>query len=395
MVENTSRTVTVTRQELYEQVWATPISKLCKTYGLSDVGLAKVCKRYDIPRPPLGYWAKREFGKAPPQPPLPERKEQEYQAISFYIEPQRDETESASPSPPVYDDDVARLLERARQLPPIRVSSTLRSLHPLVRNTWDGLRESTWVERGLLRPIGRGRQILNIRVSREQIPRALCFMNTLIRTIEKTGGRISAERQAGVCVFFADECVSSPRLRERYNQRPHVPRKGGQWDFLDTGKKVDFVPNGRFVLEAGCIYQDTDKSKIEERINEIVIDFVRRVGDNRIYRKKEEEDRKRREEDARVQREKVLELQRQRAELQQKQREEQARVDHLIKEAEAWHKSQGIRTFIRAVHDAVIGRDGKIDDGSGADQWLQWASQQADRIDPLVVSPPSVLDERI
>ena len=46
--------IVITRTELYERVWAEPIRKLSKEYGLSDVGLAKVCRRYDIPIPPRG-----------------------------------------------------------------------------------------------------------------------------------------------------------------------------------------------------------------------------------------------------------------------------------------------------------------------------------------------------
>ncbi len=32
--------------------------------------------------------------------------------------------------------------------------------------------------------------------------------------------------------------------------------------------------------------------------------------------------------------------------------------------------------------------------GSDLDLWLIWASEQADRIDPLVDSPPSIIDEK-
>lgn len=39
---------TVTREQLYEQVWEMPMSQLAKEYGLSDVGLAKICKKLDI-----------------------------------------------------------------------------------------------------------------------------------------------------------------------------------------------------------------------------------------------------------------------------------------------------------------------------------------------------------
>jgi len=43
----------ISRKELYQEVWSTPMTKLAKKYGISDVGLAKVCNRNNIPRPPF------------------------------------------------------------------------------------------------------------------------------------------------------------------------------------------------------------------------------------------------------------------------------------------------------------------------------------------------------
>jgi hypothetical protein len=54
----------LTRQELYDLVWSTPIVRHAKEFGLSDVGLRKTCVRYQVPTPPPGYWAKLNFGKA-------------------------------------------------------------------------------------------------------------------------------------------------------------------------------------------------------------------------------------------------------------------------------------------------------------------------------------------
>lgn len=45
----------VTRNELYELIWAEPMTKVAPRFALSNVGLAKLCKRYDIPRPPVGH----------------------------------------------------------------------------------------------------------------------------------------------------------------------------------------------------------------------------------------------------------------------------------------------------------------------------------------------------
>jgi len=36
--------VILTRKELYDQVWSTPMTKLAKSYNLSDNGLRKICK---------------------------------------------------------------------------------------------------------------------------------------------------------------------------------------------------------------------------------------------------------------------------------------------------------------------------------------------------------------
>jgi hypothetical protein len=61
----------ITRLKLYEQVWQRPTTLMAKEFGLSDVGFAKLCKRNDIPKPPRGYWAMLQAGKAPPREELP------------------------------------------------------------------------------------------------------------------------------------------------------------------------------------------------------------------------------------------------------------------------------------------------------------------------------------
>lgn len=50
---------TITREDLYRLVWEKPMNKLAKEFGLSDVGLAKICTRLGVPRPPQGYWIKK------------------------------------------------------------------------------------------------------------------------------------------------------------------------------------------------------------------------------------------------------------------------------------------------------------------------------------------------
>jgi ankyrin repeat protein len=57
------------REELYEKTWSKPMQLLAKEYGISDVGLAKVCRKLAIPVPGRGYWAKKAAGKPVPKRP--------------------------------------------------------------------------------------------------------------------------------------------------------------------------------------------------------------------------------------------------------------------------------------------------------------------------------------
>jgi hypothetical protein len=67
------------RGALHELVWTAPATELSEQPGVSDVALAKLCRRAAVPRPGRGYWARVEAGQrvarvALPPPPghLPE-----------------------------------------------------------------------------------------------------------------------------------------------------------------------------------------------------------------------------------------------------------------------------------------------------------------------------------
>jgi hypothetical protein len=60
-----------TREGLYELVWTAPVTEIAERLGVSDVGLAKLCRRAAIPRPERGYWARVEAGQQIGRAPLP------------------------------------------------------------------------------------------------------------------------------------------------------------------------------------------------------------------------------------------------------------------------------------------------------------------------------------
>jgi hypothetical protein len=61
----------MSREELYELVWAEPLLSLSQRFGLSDNGLRKRCKAMNVPIPPQGYWQRARAGRYGRRVPLP------------------------------------------------------------------------------------------------------------------------------------------------------------------------------------------------------------------------------------------------------------------------------------------------------------------------------------
>ncbi|MFN4183544.1 MAG: TetR/AcrR family transcriptional regulator [Hyphomonas sp.] len=57
-----NKEIRLTKGELLRLVWTRPVSALAEEFGLSPNGLAKICDRLDIQRPPKGYWKKTPVG---------------------------------------------------------------------------------------------------------------------------------------------------------------------------------------------------------------------------------------------------------------------------------------------------------------------------------------------
>ena len=53
----------ITREELHRLIWSKPTTAAAKELGLSDVGLAKICRKLAVPKFPRGFWAKVANGK--------------------------------------------------------------------------------------------------------------------------------------------------------------------------------------------------------------------------------------------------------------------------------------------------------------------------------------------
>ena len=73
----------LTRLELYEKIWSTPMVVLAKEFNLSDNGLRKICKKHNIPTPLMGHWQKIQHGKKTTVIKLPNKNKEEQIKINI------------------------------------------------------------------------------------------------------------------------------------------------------------------------------------------------------------------------------------------------------------------------------------------------------------------------
>jgi len=361
------------REELYEKIWKTPIVRLAKDYGISEVALAKICKKLQIPRPSRGYWAKLEFKKKVSRPPLPEISQGEPRECVHY--------ENWKPDFAVdTNSEISRRDEKKRN---ITVPGSLDNPHWMVKETRAILKKGRPAETGIL--YSYDRPCLDVRVSPSSLDRALRIMDALIRGFEADGFSVSIEThsKAPCCVSVHGEKLHF-LMSEGYHRTAHVPTREEEAEkrarsFWET-KKYDYHPTGILSLRINeswaygkrKTWSDSRKGRLEERVGEFISGavFIARVL--KVERQKREETERRREAE-RLRRE---EEERCRA-------KEKGRLEVLEQQAAAWSRSERIRAFVGAVESGIASIEMSEDQRNRANDWMAWARNHADQIDPV------------
>jgi hypothetical protein len=175
----------------------------------------------------------------------------------------------------------------------------------------------------------------------------------------------------------------------------------GPYTFGHNRFKETHAPSGELTLTIteggaywlnGCRYtwRDTKKKRLEERLNHFVAGLMEMAA--RIKEHQEEERKK-----AEIRREEELRREEEARKLAEKRKQfkaEKARVALLLKQAKGLRLSKLVRELVEAVVESHS-KAGPISPDSEIAQWIDWAKQQADRLDPLRPNPPSILDEEI
>jgi hypothetical protein len=120
-------------------------------------------------------------------------------------------------------------------------------------------------------------------------------------------------------------------------------------------------------------WSDGKTAKLEACLNDFIVGLLKVAEAAKARRLKQEQEEQIR-----------REAERRRQEEERKRQQELASRQKLEQEAASWAKSQQLRAYLAAVKDRLHAKHGEIQSGSPADQWLTWAYQHADRLDPLV-----------
>lgn len=400
--------LTFTRQQLYDRVWSASAVQLAKELGVSDVAVAKACKRHQIPKPPLGYWAKLAAGKAPPRPKLPVLVDLKLQSVTFSPPPPRverppDPGDVEAPSPEGFvcrSPEIIELLVRIAQSElSWAVPESLRKPHPAVTSALDGLRrcskENRYVRPGdadLLYPSSQRSDVplLDIRVSKSLVERAARLAQGILDAALAVGFELGQNRDQYRGHFFLELFHHRVQfgIRELTTREPYTPTAKEIADHarysFSKPPKWDHHPNG--MLRVGLYAQewrhefaafaDGKARQVEQMVREIVMAMLAEV-DRHLVRHREERER---------QRQIMAEAEARRRE-EERHRAEQQRIDDLIAQVDRWELARRIRRYRRAALRAALEQGTPIEPNGPVDRWLRWVDEVADRFDPFVRPP--------
>jgi hypothetical protein len=374
------------REELYQKVWEKPMLKVAEEYGVSSVALGKTCVKLSIPLPGRGHWAKLAHGHAgaeKPQLPKLNKVPVIYRSSAAQRKPANSSQTDAE-----FGTINQLLASGALTLP--QIDSAARP-HPLIRLTASGLRSlSRKDEFGILLPREQGG--LDVKVSAATLDRALHVMAQVIAVLGSQGHKVDVSDEGKTVALVNGEqvrfAIEEP-VRKVVTSKPRVPNPTDRWDYDEI---VTHEPSGKLVLTilSGIWGQFEQRKRWSDgktqRLEGLIANFVAGLLRTAVNLRRQEEERKRRDAEQKKR-------EQERFQLQKDVQEEEKKLERLNKLVEDWERANRMRRFIAAYAEqtGVSPSEEQSEDKA----WIEWAFQQADRIDPLVIEKPaSVLDRK-
>lgn len=364
-----------TRVELYELVWSQPMTTLSTEAGISNVALAKHCKKLNVPVPGRGYWARMAAGQPIDKPALPLRFPgasertggDPYRTYSFSSVEEYAET--VIPPEPIFEEEIPALRQRVSKLVGrVRHARDFQSVHSLVAKHLEHDEERrTDYKRS---PISLYKPKYDGGIER----RRLLIINTLFQAAARLGCRASMSTSRYVDYYGSDRQLGL-KIAESYVGfiiEPLKLKNRGRQESLS----LSFTRSS--TGDEKSQWSDED-GRLENKLTEILIEMlvIAEVSYRRslIAKRQWLIDRKT---------EAKTELLRRQIQAEQEAREGEERlarerVGRLLTQAKMIERADRIRTYATV----IVSRADRINaSAEQVAQWAAWARQQADRIDP-------------
>jgi len=357
------------REELYELIWSKPATTLAKELGISDVGLGKICKRMEVPKPTLGYWRKVEVGgRLPRKPTLKKLSPKGKQQVTIY------------PTAPE-----SKPMQTIRAAETIPFPDELTDPHRLTKRTLSSFNKAKTDERGIL--LSRNKIHLDIHVTQDCLDRACLIMDTLIKEMESRGFKVLTigDRPLKTVVEVDGERIEIS-LDERVRRTDHkltVEEKKKYKERSWMLPRYDHHPTGNLSLHIHewlaprKKWSDGKRQNLENCLGPFIQGLRETATKIKISREQ------RRLDDIRWEEER-----KRRAEHERLARIEQKKVEKLMADVSNWQQAELTRAYIEQLESL----DGF---NEGLAKWIDWAKAYVNKIAPLKKTEglPFIVDE--
>jgi hypothetical protein len=334
-----------TREEIYQMVWELPMTEIAKKYIISDVGFRKLCLRLNVPTPKNGDWSKIKAGYKLRQPKLPAV----CKGKAF-----ADLEERPADQPVKKVSELDQLLKKlVLEKLPFKVPDRLTNPDHLIVAAKESLAKLTDVNHPGMVVTTKGQ--LDIRVSPSNTGRALRFMDTLIKCIRARGYSYEVNNKDNYVV------IRDIKLRVNFREQTskfrvqHKPYQDSEWR---PNGKLSFRLDSRLKAE----WKDLKTKLLEEQLPKVIAKLELAAQQEEEYLQK-----------ARLWQENWEKQRKLQAEREARQRSESKAFKELMDRAKQWKRAMLLREYLAAMPNPDV-------------EWLTWAQQKADWLDPLVMA---------
>jgi hypothetical protein len=311
----------ISRKELYELVWSTPLSKIQKDLGLSYSRLKSICTENKIPLPENGFWSKKAFNKVVTILPFIEFVD--IPAEIILTEDTKQNLKGEKTTLQLSKKDEIELREKTV------VPKLIKKWHPLVerfRAKYEVYQKE--LKKGNWSNTLRGE--LSILVIDSHLSRATRIFNTVINTLESKGHKVFID-YSGTNVLICEQTyqVSIRTKNKRVIDEDHKSR------FQFT----KLVPQNILIFKIARIesieFGDTPNKPLEDKIDAIIARLeLLALKDAKMK------------EEARI-RNQIYQAERERREaIIRAEEQEKAKFEKLVQDAESWKKAMLIAQYL-------------------------------------------------